>query len=425
MGSTVGRKAARAVVIFVGVVVILGLGLYGPATLVGPLPAAEASVADAPAPGTAVTVPTMPSTGASAIVADVATPVLASGGVTEAVPMGGVAKIVTALVVLDAKPLAADESGPTIAISKADADAYTSYVSQSARTVPVTLGENWTQREMLEAMLLGSSNNHADTLARWAYGSIDDYLEAADAWLAARDLTGISLVDATGLDENDVGTASDLARLSALAFSEASISQIMSSTDDVMLPGNRRVDNLAAYQADLGYTGVSRSYTDQAGVCYLFALAVPVASGASGTDAATATLYGAFIREPDWDTLDADLEALASSAAGTITQTPVVSEGQAFVTYTTPWGETARGVAMATESRMLWGATPLQYRVDAKPLATGSKGEQVGSVTVTTPDGDVNVLLELDQRIGDPGPLWRLTNPVPVIQAFIVSRTAG
>ncbi len=413
----------------VGVVVILGLGLYGPATLVGPLPPASASVADSPAESGAAAAPTMPTTGASAIVADVASPVFASGGLTEAVPMGGVAKIITALVVLDAKPLAAGAQGPTIAVTKADADGYTQYVAESARTVPVAQGENWTQREMMQAMLLGSSNNHADTLARWAYGSIDDYLEAADAWLAARDLTGITLVDATGLDENDLGTASDLARISALAYSEASIAEIMSSdADDVVLPGNRRVDNLAAYRADLGYTGVSRSYTDQAGVCYLFALTVPVAGGSGGTGAqadAEATLYGAFIREPDWDTLDADLEALAASAAGTITQTPVVTEGQPFVTYTTPWGDTAQGVAMATESRMLWGASPLQYRVDAKPIATGSLGEQVGSVTVTTPDGDVTVLLELDRRIGDPGPLWRLTNPVPVISAFIESRTTG
>jgi len=415
-------------VIVVGVFVILALGLYGPATLVGPLPPANASV-DQPTGGAAASVtPTMPTTGASAIVADVATPVIASGGLTEAVPMGGSAKIITALVVLAAKPLAAGAQGPTIAVSKADADGYQRYVAESARTVPVAQGENWSQREMMTAMLLGSSNNHADTLARWAYGSIDAYLEAAQAWLTERGLSGITVVDATGLDENDIGTASDLARVSAFAFSEASISEIMASdADDIVLPGNRRIDNLAAYQPELGYTGVSRSYTDQAGVCYLFALAVPVAGGSGGASgtAATATLYGAFIREPDWDTLDADLAALASSAAGTITQTDVVTEGQPFVTYTTPWGETAHGVAMATESRMLWDASALQYSVDAKPLTTGSQGQQVGSVTVTTPDGDVNVLLELDRRLGDPGPLWRLTNPVPVISAFIESRTKG
>ncbi|MGD8167351.1 hypothetical protein ACEXOS_009025 [Herbiconiux sp. P16] len=423
MATSVGRKAVRAVVIVLGVFVILALGLYGPATLVGPLPSANASVDDTAGGAAAAVSPTMPTTGASAIVADVATPVIASAGLTEAMPMGGSAKIITALVVLAAKPLAAGSQGPTIAVSKADADGYQKYVAESARTVAVAQGENWTQREMMEAMLLGSSNNHADTLARWAYGSIDSYLEAAQAWLTARGLTGITVVDTTGLDENDIGTASDLARVSAFAFSEASISEIMASdADDITLPGNRRVDNLAAYQPDLGYTGVSRSYTDQAGICYLFALAVPVAGAASGTDA---TLYGAFIREPDWDTLDSDLEALAGSAAGTITQTDVVTEGQAFVTYTTPWGETAHGVAMATESRMLWDASGLQYRVDAKPLATGAQGEQVGSVTVTTPDGDVNVLLELDRRIGDPGPLWRLTNPVPVISAFIESRTQG
>ena len=65
----------------------------------------------------------------------------------------------------------------------------------------------------------------------------------------------------------------------------------------------------------------------------------------------------------------------------------------------------------------------LEYQVDAKQLSTGAKGEEVGSVTVTTPDGPVTVRLELDGRLGDPGPLWRLLNPVPVITAFIDSRT--
>ncbi|MDO9398260.1 MAG: hypothetical protein Q7T71_17070, partial [Herbiconiux sp.] len=362
--------------------------------------------------------PALPATGASAVVADVASPVLAAGGIAESVPMGGVAKVITALVVLDAKPMPAGSTGGTITIGAADVAGQQQYTAEEARTVGVAAGETWTQRDAMRAMLLGSSNNHADTLARWAYGSVDAFLDAAHAWLAERSLTGITLVDATGLDEDDLGTASDLARVSALAFSEASIAEIMAE-DDAVVPGNRRVDNLAAYQAELGYTGLSRSYTDQAGVCFLFALTVPAAGGTGEG----VTLYGAFIREPDWDTLDGDLAALASTSAASLTQTAVVTDGQAFVTYTTPWGATAHGVAMATESRMLWATTALDYTVDAKPIRTGNQGQQVGTVTVHTPDEDVTVMLELDQRIGDPGPLWRLTNPVPVITAFLESRT--
>jgi D-alanyl-D-alanine carboxypeptidase (penicillin-binding protein 5/6) len=43
-------------------------------------------------------------------------------------------------------------------------------------------------------------------------------------------------------------------------------------------------------------------------------------------------------------------------------------------------------------------------------------------VVFHTPTGDVTVFLELDRRVADPGPVWRLTHPAPVIDAFIKSR---
>ncbi|MFB2586021.1 D-alanyl-D-alanine carboxypeptidase family protein [Herbiconiux liukaitaii] len=427
MAGSAGSKAIRAVVIVIGVFVILGIGLYGPATLVGPLPSATATVVETPAEAGVTGAPTLPQTGASALVAEGSDQLLATAGLAEAVPIGGSAKVITALVVLDAKPMEAGSAGATVTISREDYDGFVRYIGESARAVPFIAGENWTQKEMLQATLLGSSNNHADALARWAFGSIEGYLEAASAWLDEHGLTSVELVDATGLDEGDIGTASDLARISALAFAEPAIAEIMPS-DGAKLTGGRSVENLSGYQAELGYLGLSRSYTDQAGICFLFALEVAVGSDVpAGTAAAeetrSVTLYGALLREPDWETVDTDLETLASSAASTIRQTPVITAGQAFVTYTTPWGDTAQGVARSTETRMLWVTSPLEYRVEADELQTGSAGREVGSVTVSTPDGDVTVLLELDKRIGDPGPMWRLGNPVPVITAFIDSRT--
>ncbi|MCS5720907.1 hypothetical protein N1028_00590 [Herbiconiux sp. CPCC 203407] len=417
MAGSAGRKAIRAVVIVIGVFVILAIGLYGPATLVGPLPPATATLLETSADAGVTGTPTLPTTGASALVADGSDQVLATAGLPEAVPIGGSAKVITALVVLDAKPMEAGSPGGSVTVSREDYDGFVRYISESARAVPFIAGETWTQREMLQAALLGSSNNHADALARWAFGSIEGYLAAADAWLAERGLTSVELVDATGLDEGDVGTASDLALITALAFAEPAIAEVMAQ-DGAKLTGGRAVENLSSYLPDLGYLGLSRSYTDQAGICFLFALEVPVA----GADE-TVTLYGALLREPDWETVDTDLETLASTAATTIRQTPVIAEGQPFVTYTTAWGETAQGVARSTETRMLWVTSPLEYRVDAEELSTASAGRDVGSVTVSTPDGDVTVLLELDARLGDPGPMWRLGNPVPVITAFIDSRT--
>ncbi|AXH36456.1 hypothetical protein DVJ78_14455 [Humibacter sp. BT305] len=416
MAGSAGRKAIRVVVVVLGAVLILAVGVYGPATLVGPLPTAQASTVDPSSEVSPTGLPAMPAEGASAVIGADATAPLAVGGVPDAVPLGGSAKVITALVVLDAKPLAAGEQGPAITISREDYDGFLGYISESSRAVPMIAGEQWSQRDVLIAMLLGSSNAHSDALARWAFGSIDGYLAAARTWLAEKELSSVQLVDATGLDEGDVGSASDLARISALAFADPAISEVM-ALPDATVSGKRLVGNLAVHASDLGFRGLSLSYTDQAGLCFLFALDVTPADGGDKV-----TLYGAFLREPDWDTLDADLATLSSSASTTLTKTAIVTKGQTFATYTTPWGETANAVAMGTESRMLWTTAPLAYRVDVQPLTSGSAGQQVGTVTVDTPDRTITVLLQLDGRLAEPGPLWRLTHPVPLITTFLDSR---
>jgi D-alanyl-D-alanine carboxypeptidase (penicillin-binding protein 5/6) len=60
--------------------------------------------------------------------------------------------------------------------------------------------------------------------------------------------------------------------------------------------------------------------------------------------------------------------------------------------------------------------------VSATPITTATTGKSVGMVTFHTQAGDIEVPLQLDSRVSDPGPLWRLTNPVPVIDAFLKSR---
>jgi len=416
MARSAASRINRALGIALVAILILAIGLYGPATLVGPLPRTEAAVDDAsdiiPTRGA----PTVSQNGGSAI-ATADGSVLASGGDTAAVPLGGVTKVITALVVLDAKPIEAGKPGPSIVVTAEDYAGYVTYISESARSISLIAGETWTEQQYLQAMLLGSSNTHADALARWAFGSVDDYVVAANAWLAANGYPGTTVVDATGLAEGSEGTASDLAALASRAFGDPVIVDIMSH-DSVVVAGNRPVDNVAAYRADDGITGLSRSFTDAAGLCFLFRLTV-------GTGDDAVPLYGAFLREPDYETLDGDLTTLVSSAAETLTETVLVAEGDQLVTYTTPWGDEAHGVAVTTKSELIWLTSPVTKTITVEPVTTAAKGTRVGQVTFHTPTGDVTVLLELDRRIADPGLVWRMTHPAPVIDAFIRSRTGS
>jgi D-alanyl-D-alanine carboxypeptidase (penicillin-binding protein 5/6) len=424
-------RPGRLIGILVGTLVILGVGVYGPATLLGPLPVARVTLTTpaAPVPASA---PAMPTAGTSGILALTAATdaageataegatglgddPIATGGGAEALPMASAAKIITALVVLDAKPLAIGEPGPAYSLVTADYQDYLDYTSAGARTVIVFPGESWTERELLQAMILGSSNNHADTLARWAFGSVEEYLTAANAWLAENGMSSTRVADANGLLDESAGTGADLARIAGLAATNPVIADIIAKPASALV-NQRGVSNTTAYLPELGITGISRSYTDAAGVCFLFTAAVTV-------DEQTFTLAGGFIGEPDYDTLTADLEALMASATAGVSELPVLAEGDAYATFSTAWGDSAAAVVATPRTRFGWqAAVPAGAEVTLDEIATGRDGSKVGRVTVDAFGDTVTSTLELDDSLTDPGPGWRLLHPVPMISALLDSR---
>jgi D-alanyl-D-alanine carboxypeptidase (penicillin-binding protein 5/6) len=423
-------RPGRLIGILVGTLVILGVGVYGPATLLGPLPAAEVTLGTPAAPVSAST-PVLPAAGTSGILAitpaeaaageDAATAStlavdpIAIGGGTDALPMASVAKIITALVVLDAKPLAVGEAGPGYPLVTADYQDYLDYTAAGARTVIVFPGETWTQRELLQAMILGSSNNHADTLARWAFGSVEDYVTAANAWLTENGMTDTRVADANGLLDESAGTGADLARIAGLAATQPVIADIIANPASALV-NQRGVSNTTAFLPELGITGISRSYTDAGGVCFLFTAAVTVGEK-------TFNFAGGFIGEPDYDTLTADLEALMASATAGVTELPVLAEGDVYASFSTAWGDEADAVVATPRTRFGWqAAVPTDAEVSLDEIATGRAGSKVGRVSVDAFGETVTSTLELDDTLTDPGPGWRLLHPIPLIGALLDSR---
>jgi D-alanyl-D-alanine carboxypeptidase (penicillin-binding protein 5/6) len=329
--------------------------------------------------------------------------------------MASVAKVVTALVVLDFKPIVAGETGPIVDLTAADFQSYLDYDQIGARSVAVFADEQWTELELLQALLLGSSNNHADTVARWAFGSVDAYVEAANTWLVENGLTGSAVVDATGLHDASAGTATDLARLAVLAATDPIVSAILASPASA-LANRRGVENTTSYLPEEGITGISRSYTDAAGVCFLFT--ATVSDGASSF-----TFSGAFIGEPTYDDLSADVTALMASARAGIGPLPVLAAGDTYATFESAWGDEAAAVVGVSRTRYAWQATtPEAATVTLKDFATSRTGANVGQVRLTVAGEELSAALKLDQPINDPGTGWRLLHPVVMITALLDSR---
>ncbi|WP_157001294.1 hypothetical protein [Agromyces laixinhei] len=414
----------RIIGVAVGAIAILGIGVYGPAMLLGPLPAVSVTIAEgaasAPSGADTATV-TLPAEGASAMAVlgdDDAATTLAVGGDTETVPIGAAVKLVTVLATLDSLPLPPDGGGPDITIGPEDYTDYLRYAAEDARTLPVLPGEKWTERDVVRAVLLASSNNHADTLVRWAFGGVEPYVEAANTWLAENGFTATRVADATGLSGDNVGTAEELTRLAALALADPGIAGLFGLDGTTpSVAGERNVPDAVAHLGDAGVRALTRGYTDEAGVGFVYTTTVPALS-----DQPPYRLVGAMTLMPDWDTLDAAVVAAVESSAQSATPGEVITAGTPYASVEAAWGDRADLIASVSRTDASWGGSVAEASVTVEPFTTASSGSDVGRISVPTAAGEVGSPLELAGAIRDPGPIWRLTNPAVLIEAFFADQ---
>jgi D-alanyl-D-alanine carboxypeptidase (penicillin-binding protein 5/6) len=412
----------RIIGISVGAIAILGIGVYGPAMLLGPLPDVTVQTASGAAASADVPALTLPETGASAIAVvgdDGSADTIATAGDPAAVPIGGAAKLVTLLVTLESLPLPADGAGPAVPIGPEDYVDYLRYSGEGSRALQVSPGETWTERDVVRAVLLASSNNHADTLVRWAFGSTDAYVEAANAWLAEQGFTATRVDDATGLSGDNVGTADELARLAALVLAD---DQLAATLDDpeAAPPGARVIPDLVARADDGAVRAITRSFTDQAALSYVFTTELPAVEGVDGIRRIT----GAMLLMPDYETLDPAVNAAVDSAAAASAPITVIAEGTPYARVVAPWGDEAELVASVSRTDAAWGEAPGEASVAVEDFSTAPEGREVGRVSVATATGELASPLRLTGDIRDPGPVWRLTNPATVIGAFLAGQAS-
>lgn len=411
----------RIVGIVVGALAILGVGVYGPAMLLGPLPPVDVRVERATTSSTEVPALVLPDTGASAIAVladDGTSETVATGGDAGPVPIGGATKLVTLLVTMDSLPLPADGAGPGIPIGPADYSDYLRYSGEGSRALQVSPGETWTERDVVRAVLLASSNNHADTLVRWAFGGVEPYVERANAWLAEQRFAATRVDDATGLSGDNVGTADELARLAGLVLADPELAAMLDDPDQAP-PGARRVPDVVDRSEENGVRAIARSYTDQAALSYVFTTELPTAEGAEG---APTRITGTMLLMPDYETLDPAVAAAVESAIAASAPVDVIEAGTRYARVVAPWGDRADVVASVSRTDAAWGNAFGAASVDVDGFSTAPDGREVGRVTVETSTGELASPLMLSGDIRDPGPFWRLTNPAPLIGAFLAGQ---
>jgi D-alanyl-D-alanine carboxypeptidase (penicillin-binding protein 5/6) len=178
-------------------------------------------------------------------------------------PIASLAKVMTAYLTLERYPLSDSQDGFTITVSEAQAQ----LEAHDQSVVAVRAGEQLTERQLLEALLIPSGNNIAEMLAESVAGSQARFLAAMNAEARALGMERTLYTDPSGFDPSTVSTAADQLRLLRRAMRFAAFRQIVSMAD-VTLPVAGTVRNFNPVIAD-GYAGKTGS-DSAAGGCLAF-----------------------------------------------------------------------------------------------------------------------------------------------------------
>lgn len=410
------RRIGWIAALVVTVLVFALAGTYVGLTLTAPVGAASAVVhrPDVQVPPAAtIAMPTRGEAAVSVSGADdylgpSASGVFASSGGNAPLPMASISKLVTTMVVLDARPLGASGTGPTLTFSKADAALYDKYYLLDASIAAMPAGSRMTEHDAIETMLVVSACNYAEAVTDWAFGSNAAFVRATKTWLAAHGMTGTTLVEPTGLDPRNTSTPSDLITLGKLAMANPVIASIVAKTslDVPSLVGMPNTNDLLGTD---GVNGIKTGTLDDHNSELLFSAVVPV-----GTEKPL-NVIGVMLDGDDRTSVDAAVRALISSITVGFHTVPLADQGQTVGSYSTPWGAKATMVLGDSASVFTWSNTPITSTMKTTTLKTGATGEKVGSVTWTAGKTKVTVPVVLKGSIKAPTAWWRLTHPFEVL----------
>ncbi len=383
------------------------MGLYLPLTLLSPIAYADQTVAKVAVPTSASASIDWPSFGASAFSVVGQPGVAGSSGSTTPLPIASISKIVTVLVTLEAKPLKKGEEGPTITFDAADRALYGKYVKLQGTVAPMPAGSSMSEHEVMQVALIASANNYAEALADWAFGSESAFVAATKTWLAAHHLDATTLVEPTGIDPANTSTATDLVTLGTIALADPIVSDIV-DTPTLTLPGIGTIKDTNRLLGKEGVFGIKTGTLVPAGSNLLFAAHYTV----GGT---RLTIVGAVVGAKDRDTLYPAVSTLLKAIKGGFHSITLAKKGQPFASYSTAWKGSAKAVAARTTRAVVWSDTKISSIVTPAQIRLAAKGSKAGLATFTVGTTNVAVPLVLDRGIADPGPWWRLTNPVATL----------
>ncbi len=218
-----------------------------------------------------------------------------------AAAIASVAKVMTAYLVLRDHPLRPGEAGPAITLTDADVADTDRRRGQQESVVSIAAGEQLTELQAVQALLLPSANNIAAVLARWDAGAMDRFVARMNATARSLGMAHTRYTDPSGYDDATVSTAADQVRIVDHAMRLPLFATIVAAPSATLpVAGTvRNTDTLLGYD---GFVGVKTGSDDAAGGCFAF-------RAIRWIDGRRTTITGVVMGQPGHDQIAAGLAA--------------------------------------------------------------------------------------------------------------------
>jgi serine-type D-Ala-D-Ala carboxypeptidase (penicillin-binding protein 5/6) len=173
------------------------------------------------------------------------------------VPIASLAKVMAAYLTLERYPLSGAQDGFTITVSAAEAQAVAEDAREGQSVVALQAGEQLTERQLLEALLIPSGNNIAQMLAEQVAGGQTGFVAQMNGEARELGMDHTIYTDPSGFDPSTVSTAADQLRVFQRALRFTAFRQIVSMAS-VTLPVAGTLTNYNPLVAE-GYAGKTGS----------------------------------------------------------------------------------------------------------------------------------------------------------------------
>ncbi|MER7624365.1 D-alanyl-D-alanine carboxypeptidase [Streptomyces sp. NPDC126503] len=400
---TVLRTTLRRVRIWTPLVLLL-LVVFAIAQMVRPLPAPALTLTAAPTftfQGGELRMP-WPHEGQGAVEVE-GVGSMGTYGPQKPAPIASVAKTMTAYVILRDHPIKGKQKGPEIAIDKKAGE---QAKAADESTAQVEEGQTYSEKELLQLLMIPSGNNVARLLARWDAGSEEAFVRKMNA--AAKDLgmTQSTYTDPSGLSHSTVSTPVDQLKLAKAVMQYEVFREIVNMPNLTVegIPG--RIENNNNILLEPGVSGIKTGSSTPAGGNLLWAANTVV-------DGQNRRILGIVMGAKDAKLLHDKLQLaidnslkLIQKAQADVTSAPVIRKGQVLGHVDDGLGGRTPVVATKELKAVGWPGLRVELELTDGGKAvphSGKAGDVVGQVSIGEGTGRVSAPVALQRDLVEPG----------------------